>query len=181
MFCLTFIVYGSAGSSNDINQFWLTWDTIESKHNPVIFVQYCRLLGGLSSGILSFTSAAGAPYPQYYILTMIVIAILYILGVWFLDIHYADMGHISKKNDDEEGEKDGKRKVKGKGKKKKKKSKSKPQEKENEEEGLVKHDQIEQSNDVKEQEEEKQEKNEKDQNEGNLEQEQEHLAAVEDD
>ncbi|KAA6375091.1 MAG: hypothetical protein EZS28_029383 [Streblomastix strix] len=125
MFCLTFVVYGSVGSSNDINQFWLTWDTCN--HNPVIFVQYARLLGGVSAGILSFTSAAGAPYPQYYIILMIAIGILYIVGVWNLDVHYAKMSKYTKKDEDEEKQKDFEgeqtktRKKKGKKKKKTKK------------------------------------------------------------
>ncbi|KAA6374082.1 MAG: hypothetical protein EZS28_030391 [Streblomastix strix] len=91
-FVITFIIYGMLTSISDVNNFWIAFDTCH--HNAQVFLQYCRFLGNGAYGIVSLTSIVGVDYPQYYIIILTLIGIIYALMGWNVDTHHASFAHV---------------------------------------------------------------------------------------
>ncbi|KAA6393480.1 MAG: hypothetical protein EZS28_010994 [Streblomastix strix] len=96
LFCITFAVYGFVMSSNDVNQFWLSFDTC--KHNPTVFLQLNRFLGNSTQGIVSFSSIIGVKYPEAYLIILIVLTTIMTLASWRIDTHYVSFARISEED-----------------------------------------------------------------------------------
>ncbi|KAA6393184.1 MAG: hypothetical protein EZS28_011289 [Streblomastix strix] len=84
-------VYGFLFSSQDSNQFWLAFDTC--RHNPAgVF------LGNCGQGIVSLSSIVGVNYPEYYIVLLILMGVVYALMGWNVDTHYASFAHVNEED-----------------------------------------------------------------------------------